>query len=270
MDELWQTRTRRKSCSGLLPGAWKIFAAQRTRIILTALCASTSCVSADTLIFNDGNRLTGKLVEAQRDEIVFRSSRFGEIRAKSSEASVEVDPVDSSEVASQSPPPVPVVNRTASFPISGESRNAWAGRIAIGTEAVRDASDRKSLVLDVCVERKWVKDQLRNELHYEYRTVDNAKQTDDLKISGYWKHGLSDRSFSVCRPAVEWNRYAILNNLFTPYVVVQQELGLGYTVLNQPTRKVAAGISENLFNGWAINSDRKVRARLESAFLERL
>jgi hypothetical protein len=118
------------------------------------------------------------------------------------------------------------------------------------------------------VERKWVKDQLRNELHYEYRTVDNAKQADDLKISGYWKHGLSDRTFSVCRSAVEWNRYAILNDVFTPYVVLQQELGLGYTVLNQPTRKVAAGISENLFNGWAINSDRKVRTRLESAFLE--
>lgn len=250
-----------------------IFAARRTLFFFALFCAGKSCAQADTLIFKDGDRVVGKLLASENGTMVFRSSRFGEIRVKSSEARVERESGDAHEVVGPPSPAAAAVpsadaNFTSSHRLVQEGRSAWTGRVAIGTESVHDASDQKSLVLDLRLERKWKKDQLHNELHYEYRTVDGVKQSDDLKISGYWKHGMPDRLFSVCRSSIEWNRYAILDNVFTPYVVVQQELGFGYRLLNQPTHKISTGISENLFNGRAIHSERRVRARVESAFVE--
>lgn len=246
-------------------------AAARAYVFLATLGAGVVWARADTLVFKDGDRVAGKLVSDTDGFIVFRSARFGEIHAKTSDAAVQLDAaaltVASEGASSANTPPSLHANSSSSRRSALEWLRAWTGRIAIGTESVHDASDHKSLVVDLRAERKWTSDQLRNELHYEYRTVDHAKQSDDLKVSGYWKRG-PDRLFSVWRSSAECNRYAILDNVFTPYVVVQQELGFGYRFLNQPTRKIAAGISENLFDGWAIHSDRKVRARVESAFIE--
>jgi hypothetical protein len=71
-----------------------------------------------------------------------------------------------------------------------------------------------------------------------------------MRVTGSWRHDFNKRQFMQYRPTLEWNRASKLKGVPNDYVLLQQEMGVGFLVLTTPTRKVRTGISENLFLNW--------------------
>lgn len=242
--------------------------------LLSAWALLPANATADVLVFKDGDRVQGTLLRIEGETVVFRANRFGDIRvarndakvipeaAKDKAVSVRETPEKSEEVLAGAIPGGTAPPRARSGP------RPWTGRLCVSTEAIQDASERRAIVLDAQLSRKAASDQVKGDLHYEYRTQNSEKQNDELKGSAYWKHLLPNRLFSVYRPVIEWNRNAHINGAATPYVVAQQELGIGFSPIQRPNHTVSLGVSENLFNGWALNSPLRVHRRVESVFVE--
>lgn len=232
----------------------------------------------DTLAYKDGDRVFGKLVSETKDEIVFKSDRFGELHVKTGDA--VVIPGEKSVVpVVQSAKPVP---ETA--PVAAKQKEAkdaeehaedeekvriwdrfspaqltaavrkffgpWHGKMAFATESVSDTTHRTDTSLETTLKRKWKEDDVQATARYDYANTNDLKTTDDLKASGSWRHDFDKREFATYRPSVEWNRLGVLNGLPNDYVLLQQELGFGYTLLTKPSRQLRVGVSENLFDVW--------------------
>jgi hypothetical protein len=258
----------------------------------------TEAPSRDVLVFKDGDRVQGRLVEQKDMIIVFRSDRFGDLRVPVGAAVViraekppEPAPVAAAGETAAVPAVVPVatekpptvadraeaekVSRWEHFSsavLTAGLRNvfgSWHGRVAISTEVVSDTADRNNLSLDAKLKRKWKADEVQLNGRYDFNRTDNLTTTDMIKGDGQWRHEFSKRSFAQYRPSLEWNRASFKNKVPTDYVLLQQEIGAGVSLLTTPARKVRVGVSENLFDVWNTTPAATHNSRaVESAFLE--
>lgn len=226
----------------------------------------------DALIYKDGDRVQGKFIERSGDVIVFKSQRFGELRVPATDAvvimaerAVEPEkPAVASTAASS-----PVVTKTVAdakeeerlkiwewfspFVLTAKVRNIfgpWHGRFAFSTEVVSDSSDRSNVALDGHVQRKWKSDEVQLSARYDYSETNQLATTDTVKGTGSYRHDFSSARFVLYRPTLEWNRANVRNSVANDYVLLQQEIGAGFNLLSKPTRKIRAGVSENLFDLW--------------------
>ena len=104
---------------------------------------------------------------------------------------------------------------------------------------------------------------------YDYATLDSTvSSTDMIKGAGVWRHDLPHKLFSVYRPTLEWNRAYYINGVPADYVLLQQEVGAGITLLNTTSRKFRVGLSENLFDTWGTTDGSHISQTVESVFSE--
>jgi hypothetical protein len=234
---------------------------------------------ADVLIFSDGDRVQGTFVRRENGKIIFQSLRFGNLSVPETDATVEV--------TSQPPPPIiaPMPSDPDAAPTlydqilltrfrrkveEGIVRwwEPWTGRLAASTDVVQDAADRRVFLAEGRVRRNWAKDEVRLETRYEYREENAVKTVDLIKGSGLWRHDLSTRIFGSYRPLLE--RDKVNSNGFQPfpYVLLQQQVGLGVHLLRRERIKLRAGVAENFFNVWSLDDDEKSYEHVESLFFE--
>ena len=274
-------------------------------------CAFTLCVwgagilrgadatQRDALIYKDGDRIQGKFVERAGDMIVFKSERFGELRVPATDAVVimaerAVEPGKPGEVpvaaaagasksreetkaaaAEKEEERIKIWEWFSPFVLTAKVRNffgPWHGRFAFSTEVVSDSSDRSNVALDGHMQRKWKSDEVQLTARYDYSETNRLATTDTVRASGSYRHDFSASRFVLYRPSLEWNRASKRNNVANDYVLLQQEIGAGFNLLAKPTRKVRAGISENLFDLWntapvAQHTSRTVESIFEEAEL---
>jgi hypothetical protein len=126
----------------------------------------------------------------------------------------------------------------------------WHGRLALSSEVVSDTTDRNNAAIDSTLRRKWEHDELQLNGRFDYSETNKTATTDVIKGSAVYRHDFNKRLFSQYRPTAEWNRASILVGKPNDYVLLQQEIGFGYNVVNTPARKVRTGLSENLFDVW--------------------
>ncbi|MDO8540149.1 MAG: DUF481 domain-containing protein [Opitutaceae bacterium] len=126
----------------------------------------------------------------------------------------------------------------------------WKGRFAFSTEFVSDVANRKNDSLEARITRKWERDELQFNARYDYAEINDIATADLLKGTGSWRHEFNKSLFAQYRPSVEWNRVSRLRGLPNDYILLQQEIGVGFNILNTPTRKVRLGVSENLLDIW--------------------
>jgi hypothetical protein len=238
-----------------------------------------SVVRADVLIFSDGDRVQGTFVRRENGKIIFQSLRFGNLSVPEAEATVEM--------TSQPPPPIiaPMPSDPDTPPTlydqilltrfrrkveEGIVRwwEPWTGRLAASTDIVQDAADRRVFLAEGRVRRNWPKDEVRLETRYEYREENTVKTVDLIKGSGLWRHDLSTRIFGSYRPLLERDR--VNSNGFQPfpYVLLQQQVGVGVHLLRRERIKLRAGVAENFFNVWSLDDDEKSYEHVESLFFE--
>lgn len=252
-------------------------------------------MARDALIYKDGDRVQGKFIERAGDVIVFKSERFGELRVPAADAVVvmaeragEPAKTTTPAVAAATPTMVPpALAKTAPatdeerlkiwewfspFVLTAKVRNffgPWHGRFAFSTEVVSDAADRSDIALDGHLQRKWKADELQLNARYDYSETNHLATSDTVRASGSYRHDFSSARFVLYRPTVEWNRANVRDSVANDYVLLQQEIGVGFNLLAKPTRKVRAGISENIFDLWSTAPVEKHTSRtVESLFEE--
>ena len=216
----------------------------------------------DTLVYKDGDRVQGKLVERTADVIVFQSERFGALRVSAKDAVVIVadpalaaTPAEAANVASERADAerVRIWEWFSPFVLTAQVRSffgSWQGRFAFSSEVVSDSSERTNLALEGHMQRKWKADELQLTARYDYSETNRLAATDTVKASGSYRHDFSSARFALYRPSLEWNRASLRNGLPNDYLLMQQEIGAGWNLLSKPGRNLRAGFAENLFDLW--------------------
>lgn len=285
------------SYGGMLPLIKKIIPRLLTATLCCALLGTGRAVEPegnprDTLVYKDGDRVQGHLVDKTDRIIVFESDRFGVLRVLAENAVVikaeprdkpaPVTAVDASPAAvakakelsahnaeAEKIPPLDMFRLSALTARLGEFFGPWHGRVALSLEQLSNATDQASLGAEVTLLRKWKSDEVQLKGRYDYNETNDVTTIDLLKAEGLWRHDYPKGWFTLYRPMVEWNRASFNNGVPNDYVQLQQELGVGVSLLSKPRAKVRVGVSENLFDIWTIAPGTTHSARtVESLFLE--
>jgi len=253
----------------------------------------------DVLVFKDGDRVQGHLVEQTPENIVFQSDRFGTLRVPAKNAVVIKSAKPAENVASKTPSRVtaPATTPAPNLQTAAERAEAekvsvwdwfspavltakmanffgpWHGRVAFSTEVVTDTSDRNNVALEGILTRKWKNDEVQLKGRYDYSKTNELTTTDMVKGDGLWRHDFPRLWFAQYRPTLEWNRASFdkVTGAPTDYLLAQQEIGIGRNLVSTATRKIRVGISENLFDIWNTTTgttDSHSSRAVESAFLE--
>ena len=248
----------------------------------------------DTLVYKDGDRLQGKVLERTADVIVFKSDRFGELRVPAANAVViKADKPAATEartvhVEAKGIQPSPkseakttadradeerltVWDRFSPAVLTARMRNIfgpWHGKLAFSTEVVSDVAERNTSSWEGHLTRKWKTDDVQFNARSDYAQTNNVTTTDMVKTSGQWRHDFTKQLFTQYRPSGEWNRASKRKGVPNDYVLVQQEVGVGYHLLTRPGRKVRVGVSENRFDIWNSSPPAEHTARDVQSFFE--
>ncbi len=239
----------------------------------------------DTLVYKDGDRVHGVLVQEAGGTIVFKSDRFGELRVPAKDAVViKGDKPESRSGAVAATPPastpatgpssrgprqtsadaedeerITIWDRFSPAVLTAKLRNyfgPWHGRLAFASEVVSDTTDRNNTSYEGSLNRKWKADEVRFNLRFDYNETDDVATTDMVRAGGQWRHTFNKAVFAQYRPSGEWNRASRLRGVANDYMLLQQELGVGFHVLTKPTRSFRVGLSQNLFDRWTLVPER--------------
>lgn len=240
----------------------------------------------DTLVFKDGDRVHGHVVAQDENLVVFKSDRFGELRVATRDVVVIKGAAPETPVAAAPTPaakPASPAVRTEEEQVTlwehlsaaklaanlREFFGSWHGRLAFSTEAVADTADRSNQSVEAHLKRKWTADEVQLNGRYDFNQTNSLTTTDMLKGDGLWRHDFSKKVFTQYRPSVEWNRANFVSGKPADYVLLQQEIGGGITLVSAPAHKVRVGMSENLFDVWNTTPPTLHHARaVESGFVE--
>lgn len=254
-------------------GVWLVVLFGLCGLALRAQTPEERGSTKDVLVYKDGDRLHGEIVQRGKDIIVFKSDRFGELRVPASEAVIiaaekprepetkQVVAQGIRQVTEEPPTPaeraeqekVSIWDRFSPAVLTARVREffgPWHGRIALSNDVMIESSTRESIALDGKISRKFKRDTLELTGRYDYNETDDEPTTDVAKGSASWRHEFGRRYFTQYRPAVEWNRGGTRRGRYQ-YVLLQQELGAGVNLVSSPSRKLRFGISENLFDIWS-------------------
>lgn len=246
---------------------------------IAARAAEDAANTRDTLVYKDGDRVHGTVVSSGAT-IVFKSDRFGELTVPAADvviirAEKSAAPAAPKAVVAQSAKPagaakaeqtakaaeaeraeeerVTLWDRFSPWVLTAKVRNyfgPWHGRLAFSTEAVSDRANRNNVAFDGQLRRKWEKDEVQITTRTDYARTNDVPTTDVIRGSASWRHDFSKTQFAQYRPSVEWNRASKRLGVPNEYVLLQQEIGVGYNLLTTPSRKVRTGVSQNLFEIW--------------------
>lgn len=256
--------------------------------------------SRDVLVFKDGDRLHGQLLRQEGDILVFKSDRFGEQRVPASLAVVIKAEKPTTPLAS-----APATSATTTAPVAATTPAAtpakpaeqaeaekvkawerfspavltakvrelfgpWKGRIAFSTEIVSDTAERSTISLEGRLGRKWTNNEVQLNGRYDYADTNHVTTTDMIKADGLYRHNFPTKSsFVQYRPTLEWNRASFKAGVPADYLLLQQEIGTGLSLLTSPARKLRVGVSENLFDVWVTSPPASHNSRTaESMFVE--
>ena len=251
--------------------------------------------ASDALVYKDGDRVQGRLVGREGGVMVFKSERFGELRVPEGAATVVV--AEKPAVAAQPDAPAPAAVAVADakkkpaveHEHEEEERGSlwerfsprvltarvrkffgpWHGRLALSTEVVSDTTDRNNSAVDATLRRKWERDEVQFNGRFDYSETNRVATTDVVKAAGLWRHDFNKKQFAQYRPTLEWNRASRRAGVPNDYVLLQQEIGVGYNILGAPGKKLRTGVSENLFDLWSTAPKSEHTSRgAQSAFEE--
>lgn len=236
----------------------------------------------DELVFKDGDRVRGRLLEAPGEVLVFQSERFGLLRVPAADAEVILGkpptPAVAAAVAAAADegekPKVDVeVERWPFSPLALTQGlkaffGSWHGRFSVAVESLQDARDHSSATAEAKLQRKWKNDEVQLTGRYDYASVNETAATDMIKAAGVWRHDFPRKLFAVYRPSLEWNRQYYRAGAPADYVLLQQEIGAGVNLVNTDTRMLRAGVSANAFDVWVTPTDSHTSQTAESVFAE--
>ena len=275
-----------------VPRIWFLFRASLFALVVAASIPSplsAAPTATDVLVYKDGDRVQGRVVYDDGKTIVFRTNRFGELSVPHSQAEViygsipEPPQTQSHAIAAMAPsaPAQTPAEAKSEAELAEERRvigrlsttlrrffGPWHGRVSFSSEAVNAADSRQNEVLEGRMNRKWVADDVELSTRYEFSSTNETTSTDITKGSVYWRHDLSRRWFTIVHPSCEWNRNYIYQEQEADYVLLQNELGGGFTFWDRPNKKLRLGLANNVYDVWNTSGDGHTTRNVESVFIE--
>jgi hypothetical protein len=273
---------------------WRVAAVLAIGLGGAGLRAADIVVAApQVLIYADGDRVRGKLVERSGELWVFQSEKFGLLKVPVAAARVEsaadggtMTPklAPKEAVATAAPKPTSTHEDSDDVEPAGWARftplalthtmreffGPWKGRFSISLEDVSDSSSRNTTLVELHMKRTWKRDEVDGTLRYDFSQTANVATKDLIKLTGSWRRDYAYKLFSIYRPTSEYNRaFKAPDGVAVNYLLLQQEIGAGVNVFTTPQRKLRAGLSENLFDVWVVAPDSRHAAETsESIFAE--
>ena len=273
---------------------WMVAAVLASGLGSAGLRAADIVVAApQVLIYADGDRVRGKLLERSGELWVFQSEKFGLLKVPVAAARVEsaADGVTMTPklapkeaVATAAPKPTSIHEDSDDVEPAGWARftplalthtmreffGPWKGRFSISLEDVSDSSSRNTTLVELHMKRTWKRDEVDGTLRYDFSQTANVATKDLIKLTGSWRRDYAYKLFSIYRPTSEYNRaFKAPDGVAVNYLLLQQEIGAGVNVFTTPQRKLRAGLSENLFDVWVVAPDSRHAAQTsESIFAE--
>ncbi|MBI5382502.1 MAG: DUF481 domain-containing protein [Opitutae bacterium] len=249
---------------------------------VSAAPAQAAAVASDVLVYADGDRVRGRLVAREGDVIVFRSERFGELRVPATAAQVisgNVAAAPKPATSGSAPPPPPAAAPApapAETPVSTSAFqrlahavfSSWHGRISFSASAMQDTYDRSDFAIIGRLERKWRRDEVRLEGRYDFSRRNQITTADRLTTNGYWRRDLPQRWFALYRPLLESNHSFVRLGRPADYILLQNELGAGRTVVSERLLRLRLGAGENMVDNWSLVQNDHAAEHFESLFSE--
>ncbi len=250
--------------------------------------AETEGNARDVLVYKDGDRVQGQLIEKTDKIIVFASDRFGQLRVLVENAVVIRADEAAAQAAAHNRETAATVKRKTPEQAETERLSLldhfspavltamlrdyfgpWHGRFAFSAETVSNASKQVNTGVEMKLQRKWKSDEVQLNGRYDFSETNALTTTDLVKADGLWRHDFPHNYFALYHPNLEWNRASFNNGVPNDYVQLQQEIGAGVSILPNLHRKVRVGFSENLFDVWNTTPGGMHTSRtVESAFVE--
>ena len=250
--------------------------------------------SRDVLVYKDGDRVQGRLIEKTDKIIVFESDRFGILRVLVENAVIiraEQAAAAAAAAARKTAPATTVagIEKQKAVERAEAERQSlldyfspaaltarlrdffgpWHGRLAFSLEQVSNTSEQDNIGLDMTLQRKWKTDEVQFKGRYDFSETNHLATTDLMKADALWRHDFPHNYFALYHPTLEWNRASFNDGVPNDYVQLQQEAGVGVSILPTAWRKVRVGFSENLFDVWNTTPNGLHTSRtVESAFFE--
>ncbi len=229
----------------------------------------------DVLVYNDGDRVQGRLVRREGDAWIFNSPRFGELRVAIADASVVTAGAspDALPGPAETRPAPAVATTSTGSPVKltqtlRDFFGPWSGRFMTSVQLARDVSERTDFMVETALNRTWTSDEINLTARYDFNRTNEVNTTNIFRGGGMWRHTLPRRLFTLYRPSYEWHRGSTPDGVSHNYILLQQEIGLGVTLVDRETWKLRTGVAENFFNNWDLRTDSEHSARVESVFLE--
>jgi hypothetical protein len=242
--------------------------------------AAAVLVRADTLVFTNGDSLTGVLLKKEGGNIVFKSTRFGELTVPENEAVVKpatTTPAPAATPAQPAPPPAAPATTTTATTVAAGNKPApsdqaakpapwwkqWHGSISTSMGIDSDLTERSLVAVNGKIGRLWEQDEVQLEGSHDYTKDAGNVTMDFLKLSGMWSHRFGKKLFS------EYRSYYEHDPVTSKASQLQQQIGIGRFLLNGGgNTKIRAGIGENLFNTWPMNEGDSTQKSVESLFTD--
>ena len=279
---------RRSPILALVAGLWLVarLAGAEVEVLSPSENVKSAALEAaklDVLVYNDGDRVRGHLVERSVDTWLFMSERFGLLRVPLTDAHVVLATPEAAEAIARANAEAAQIRleeaQNASFlarltpsALAQELKDffgPWHGRFAFSTQLRSDVNETTNTTLDGHLQRKWDKDDLQLNARYDYSETNHTPTIDVTKGEAAWRHDFPNKLFSIYSPSVELNRASSYKGLPNDYFLLQQEIGLGVKVFHKPTKNVRVGLAENVFDVWQLTEPRiHEQNNAESLFLE--
>jgi len=245
--------------------------------------ASSNPVKVDVLVYNDGDRVRGRLVDRSVDSWLFVSERFGLLRVPLADAKVilgtpeaasaiaRADAAEARMKAEEAENPS-AWSWLSPFALADKLRGffgPWHGRFAFSASIINNTSETTNETVGANLKRKWTEDTVELNARYDFSNTNDVTTTDMLKGDASWRHDFPHKLFSIYSPSLEWNREYTIKGVPSNYVLLQQEIGVGVRLFAKPTRNLRVGIAENLFDVWQTSEPTSHTAStVESLFVE--
>jgi putative salt-induced outer membrane protein YdiY len=227
---------------------------------------------ADELRFKNGDRLTGTVIEQTGELIRFRHATLGEVRIATAEAEVvELSATPPESLAGLPPltepaPPAPAVPPAASPAIKPAAMVAsgarpdpsrWRGKIEFGFKQQSGATDSVDFSLRGDTERKISRNQYRATGRLLYGEKNDRKSADRYDASFRWRRDFEDDFFSQALTTYLSDQIKAIDASY------EQNIGVGYRVLNRDRHIVNAGVGATGQYRQAVGSDPNVQLLAE-------
>lgn len=127
----------------------------------------------------------------------------------------------------------------------------WKGRLSGFAWTGKDSGEQRTeYYLNLTLNREWTKDRLEADLRYDFRKKNGLLDKRRATMRSQFKHRFTDKWFLTYTPYIEYDGY-FENSKRINYILTQQQMGTGYYLLEKEKFSSTIALTYNYF---AINT----------------